>query len=188
MMHNKNRLIIFVVTIMIILAMIGYLSIAQQRTEKMFQEKKPLPSAEEIAKLPPDGGPEFNRLIHEKSPYLRQHARNPVNWYPWGAEALEAASKQDKPIFLSIGYSTCHWCHVMEHESFSRKDVADILNKHYIAIKVDREERPDLDNIYMLATQLVSGRGGWPNSVWLTPDGKPWFAGTYFPREDSHGR
>jgi len=101
-----------------------------------------------------------NRLIHEKSPYLLQHAHNPVAWYPWGDEALRAAREQNKPIFLSVGYSTCHWCHVMERESFERDDVAAILNEHYIAIKVDREERPDLDSIYMTATQLMTGRGG----------------------------
>ena len=152
------------------------------------QTRKPLPSANEIAKLPPDGGPEFNRLIHEKSPYLLQHARNPVDWHPWGLEALARAKKENKPIFLSVGYSTCHWCHVMERESFERQDVAALLNKHYIAVKVDREERPDVDRIYMLATQLMTGHGGWPNSVWLTPDGRPWYAGTYFPREDRLGR
>ncbi len=146
--------------------------------------EKPLPSPGEIAKLPPDGGPEFNRLIFEKSPYLLQHARNPVDWYPWGKEAFEKARAENKPIFLSVGYSTCHWCHVMERESFERDDVAAILNGYYVSIKVDREERPDLDEIYMNATQLITGRGGWPNSVWLLPDGRPWYAGTYFPRED----
>ncbi len=124
-----------------------------------------------------------NRLIHETSPYLLQHAHNPVHWYPWGTEAFEKAKQEDKPIFLSVGYSTCYWCHVMERESFEKDDVAAILNEHFIAIKVDREERPDVDEQYMLATQLMSGRGGWPNSVWLTPDGRPWMAGTYFPRE-----
>ena len=147
-----------------------------------------MPDQEAIDTLPADGGDEYNRLIHEESPYLLMHARNPVNWYPWGPEALEAAAAQDKPIFLSVGYSACHWCHVMEVESFSRQDVADILNAHFIPIKVDREERPDVDQVYMLATQLTTGRGGWPNSVWLTPEGKPWFAGTYWPREDSAGR
>jgi len=150
--------------------------------------RKPLRPPGEIAKLPPHGGGELNRLIHEKSPYLLQHARNPVDWHPWGPEALDRAKKENKPIFLSVGYSTCHWCHVMERESFERQDVADILNRHYIPVKVDREERPDVDRIYMLATQLLTGRGGWPNSVWLTPDGRPWYAGTYFPREDGHGR
>jgi len=125
-----------------------------------------------------------NRLANEKSPYLLQHARNPVEWYPWGPEALARARKEDKPVFLSIGYSTCHWCHVMERESFESRDVAGILNRDFVAVKVDREERPDLDETYMLATHLMNGRGGWPNSVWLRPDGKPWYAGTYFPRED----
>jgi len=155
--------------------------------DKMSAKRKALPTAAEIAKLPPDGGKEFNRLIHEKSPYLLQHARNPVNWYPWGPEAFAAAKKANKPIFLSVGYSTCHWCHVMEHESFEHDDVAKILNDNYIAIKVDREERPDVDRIYMTATQMLTGRGGWPNSLWLTADGKPWYAGTYFPREDRQG-
>ena len=123
-----------------------------------------------------------NHLIHETSPYLLQHAHNPVNWYSWGPEALAKAKKEDKPIFVSIGYSTCYWCHVMEVESFENEEVAGILNEHFIAIKVDREERPDLDEQYMLATQLMTGRGGWPNSVWLTPDGRPWMAGTYFPK------
>ena len=149
---------------------------------------KPLPTPEQIAKLPPDGGKELNRLIHETSPYLLQHADNPVDWYPWGPEALARAKAEDKPIFLSVGYSACHWCHVMERESFARRDVAEILNEHYVAIKVDREERPDVDKVYMLATQIMTGSGGWPNSLWLTPDGKPWYAGTYFPREDSSNR
>lgn len=129
-----------------------------------------------------------NKLVNETSPYLLQHAHNPVNWYPWGDEAFAKAKAEDKPIFLSVGYSTCHWCHVMERESFEREDVAKILNEHYICIKVDREERPDVDAQYMLATQIFTRRGGWPNSVWLTPDGRPWFAGTYFPREDQGGR
>jgi uncharacterized protein YyaL (SSP411 family) len=145
-------------------------------------ERKPLPAASAIAVLPPDGGPEFNRLIHQKSPYLLQHARNPVDWYPWGAEATDRARREGKPIFLSVGYSTCHWCHVMEVESFETTEVADVLNSHFVPVKVDREERPDLDEIYMTATQLVTARGGWPNSVWLTPEGKPFHAGTYYPR------
>ena len=125
-----------------------------------------------------------NQLIGETSPYLLQHAHNPVNWYPWGPEAFAIAKKQNKPIFLSVGYSTCYWCHVMERESFEREDVAAIINEHYVAIKVDREERPELDQQFMVATQVIArGRGGWPNSVWLTPEGKPWMAGTYFPRE-----
>ena len=124
-----------------------------------------------------------NHLIHETSPYLLQHAHNPVDWYPWGVEALAKAKRENKPIFLSVGYSTCYWCHVMEKECFENQEVADILNQHFVSIKVDREERPDIDELYMIATQLMTGRGGWPNSVWLTPDGRPWMAGTYFPRK-----
>ncbi len=123
-----------------------------------------------------------NRLIREKSPYLLQHAHNPVDWFPWGEEAFAKAKREDKPVFLSVGYSTCYWCHVMEKQSFEDPEVAKLLNGHFVAIKVDREERPDVDEQYMLATQLVTGRGGWPNSIWLTPEGKPWMAGTYFPQ------
>jgi len=114
-----------------------------------------------------------NRLKTETSPYLLQHADNPVDWYPWGEEALRKADSEDKPIFLSIGYSACHWCHVMAHESFDDAAVAAILNKHFVSIKVDREERPDLDQIYMAAVQAMTGGGGWPMSVFLTPDGHP---------------
>jgi uncharacterized protein YyaL (SSP411 family) len=128
-----------------------------------------------------------NRLAAEKSPYLLQHAHNPVDWRPWGEEALALAKALDKPIFLSVGYSTCHWCHVMERESFEDEAIARILNDNFVPIKVDREERPEIDDIYMAATQMLTGRGGWPNSVFLTPDGKPWFAGTYFPPEDYLG-
>ncbi|MER3473851.1 MAG: thioredoxin domain-containing protein [Armatimonadota bacterium] len=124
-----------------------------------------------------------NHLIHEKSPYLLQHAHNPVEWYPWGEEAFERAVNEDKPIFLSVGYSSCHWCHVMERESFEDPRIADILNRNFICIKVDREERPDIDDVYMTAVQLLSGRGGWPMSVFLTPEGEPFFAGTYYPAE-----
>jgi len=124
-----------------------------------------------------------NALIHETSPYLLQHAHNPVNWMPWGPAAFAKAKAENKPIFLSVGYSTCYWCHVMERESFEHEDVAEIINQHFVPVKVDREERPEVDQQYMMATQLVTGRGGWPNSVWLTPEGKPWMAGTYFPRE-----
>jgi uncharacterized protein YyaL (SSP411 family) len=129
-----------------------------------------------------------NRLIHESSPYLRQHAHNPVDWYPWGEEALRRARELDRPIFLSIGYSACHWCHVMEHESFEDAEVADILNRHFVSIKVDREERPDLDQIYMAAVQLMTRQGGWPMSMFLTPDLQPFFGGTYFPPDDRYGR
>jgi uncharacterized protein YyaL (SSP411 family) len=128
-----------------------------------------------------------NRLIHETSPYLRQHAHNPVDWYPWGPEALERARTLDRPIFLSIGYSACHWCHVMEHESFEDPEIARLLNEHFVSIKVDREERPDLDQIYMTAVQMLTGRGGWPMSIFLTPDLKPFFGGTYYPPTDRHG-
>ncbi len=129
-----------------------------------------------------------NSLINETSPYLLQHAHNPVNWFPWGKEALEKSRREDKPIFLSIGYSACHWCHVMEKESFENENVAHVLNEHFVSIKVDREERPDLDQIYMDAVQLLTGSGGWPLSVFLTPDRKPFFGGTYFPPENRYGR
>jgi uncharacterized protein YyaL (SSP411 family) len=129
-----------------------------------------------------------NRLINETSPYLLQHAHNPVDWYPWSQEAFEVARKQDKPIFLSIGYSTCHWCHVMERESFTNEHTAKIMNEHFVSIKVDREERPDVDAVYMNAVQMMTGSGGWPLSVFLTPEGKPFYGGTYFPREDMYGR
>ncbi len=118
-----------------------------------------------------------NRLAGEKSPYLLQHAHNPVEWFPWGEEAFERARSDDKPVFLSIGYSTCHWCHVMERESFENPAVADILNRHFIPIKVDREERPDVDSVYMSYVQALTGSGGWPMSVFLTPDLKPFFGG-----------
>lgn len=124
-----------------------------------------------------------NKLINEKSPYLLQHAHNPVNWYPWGEEAFSEAKVQDKPIFLSIGYSTCHWCHVMEKESFEDEKVAELLNSHFICIKVDREERPDIDNIYMTICQIMTGRGGWPLTIIMTPDKKPFFSATYIPKE-----
>ncbi|UCB44941.1 MAG: thioredoxin domain-containing protein [Spirochaetota bacterium] len=128
-----------------------------------------------------------NRLLHEKSPYLLQHAHNPVDWYPWGNEAFEMAKKLDKPIFLSIGYSTCHWCHVMEHESFEDEDVATLLNDVFISIKVDREERPDIDNVYMTVAQMITGRGGWPLTIIMTPDKKPFYASTYIPKESRFG-
>lgn len=122
-----------------------------------------------------------NRLQYETSPYLLQHAENPVDWYPWGKEAFEKAEREDKPIFLSIGYSTCHWCHVMAHESFENTHIADVLNRDFVCIKVDREERPDVDQVYMTACQAMTGSGGWPTSLFLTPDRKPFYAGTYFP-------
>jgi len=129
-----------------------------------------------------------NRLIDEKSPYLLQHAHNPVDWYPWGPEAFEKARREGKPIFLSIGYSTCHWCHVMERESFENEAIAAVMNRHFVAIKVDREERPDVDRIYMAFVQASTGGGGWPMSVWLTPELKPFYGGTYFPPESRYGQ
>ncbi|WP_438432958.1 thioredoxin domain-containing protein [Gorillibacterium sp. sgz500922] len=129
-----------------------------------------------------------NRLAKEKSPYLLQHAYNPVHWYPWGDEAFETAARENKPVFLSIGYSTCHWCHVMERESFEDEEVAELLNRDYIAIKVDREERPDVDQVYMTVCQAMTGQGGWPLTVLLTPDRKPFYAGTYFPKRRKYGR
>ena len=128
-----------------------------------------------------------NRLSRESSPYLLQHANNPVDWYPWGAEALERARREDKPILLSIGYAACHWCHVMEHESFEDEAIAALMNERFINIKVDREERPDLDQIYQLVVQLTRGSGGWPLTVFLTPDQRPFFAGTYFPPKEKYG-
>ena len=145
--------------------------------------------ADEAALKNPDGSWKWsNRLVHETSPYLLLHAHNPVDWYPWGDEALELAKKENKLIFLSVGYSTCYWCHVMEREVFSNPEIAEMMNENFINIKIDREERPDLDEIYMTATQLLIQRGGWPNSVFLTPDLKPFYAGTYFPPTDMPGR
>ena len=132
--------------------------------------------------------PKLNRLQYEQSPYLLQHADNPVDWYPWGEEAFRAAEEQDKPIFLSIGYATCHWCHVMEHESFEDPEVAALMNKTFINIKVDREERPDIDGLYMTAAQLLTGRGGWPLTIVMGPDQRPFFATTYVPKHSHYGR
>ncbi|MFP6887852.1 MAG: DUF255 domain-containing protein, partial [Opitutales bacterium] len=145
--------------------------------------RKPIPSDEELKKLAPNGGTEYNRLVFEQSPYLLQHAANPVDWYPWGEEAFAKAKELDKPVFLSVGYTTCHWCHVMEHESFEDDEVAALMNKHFVCVKVDREERPDVDNVYMTVTQMMTGRGGWPMTVIMTPDKVPFFAGTYFPKQ-----
>ena len=132
----------------------------------------------------PDGPKYVNRLIFESSPYLLQHAHNPVNWFPWGDEAFEVAKKLGRPVFLSVGYATCHWCHVMEEESFEDEEIAEYINRHYVPIKVDREERPDVDAVYMRAVQMLTGRGGWPMSVWLTPKREPFYGGTYFPPRD----
>ena len=145
------------------------------------------PSMEELNKLPDDGGELWNRLVFEGSPYLLQHAANPVNWYPWGVEAFDKAKELDKPIYLSIGYTTCHWCHVMEHESFENTEVAALMNDAFVCVKVDREERPDIDNVYMEVSQMMNNRGGWPMTVIMTPDKQPVFTGTYFPKT-SRGR
>jgi hypothetical protein len=128
-----------------------------------------------------------NRLNNETSPYLQQHKDNPVDWYPWGDEAFEKARAEDKPVLLSVGYSACHWCHVMAHESFEDAGTAEVMNRLFVNIKVDREERPDVDAVYMSAVQSMTGRGGWPMTVWLTPDGRPFYGGTYFPKDDRHG-
>src|SRR5438874_4542838 len=140
------------------------------------------------AEIQPANPTHTNRLAHEKSPYLLQHAHNPVDWYPWGEEAFAKARRENKPIFLSIGYSTCHWCHVMERESFENEEVASVMNAHFVNIKVDREERPDVDRVYMTFVQATTGGGGWPMSVWLTPGLKPFVGGTYFPPEDRYGQ
>ena len=132
--------------------------------------------------------PKPNRLVKEKSPYLLQHAYNPVDWYPWGEEAFRRAGVEDKPVFLSIGYSTCHWCHVMEKESFENRDVASLLNEAFICIKVDREERPDIDGVYMKAGQMLTGGGGWPLTIIMTPDKKPFFSATYIPKRSGFNR
>ena len=129
-----------------------------------------------------------NHLKDQKSPYLLQHVNNPVDWYPWCEEAFEKAKAEDKPIFLSIGYSTCHWCHVMAHKSFEDAQIAEILNQHFISIKVDKEERPDIDSIYMSVCQTLTGSGGWPTTIFLIPDQKPFFAGTYFPKTARYGQ
>src|SRR4030066_358989 len=129
-----------------------------------------------------------NRLIFKKSPYLLQHANNPVEWYPWGDEVFNKAAIEDKPIFLSIGYSTCHWCHVMEKESFEDIQVAKLLNETFVCIKVDREERPDIDKIYMNFCQMLTGSGGWPLTIIMTPEKKPFFAATYIPKQNKYGR
>ena len=145
-------------------------------------------SSDPSAEPTPPHSEHTNRLAHEKSPYLLQHAHNPVDWYPWGEEAFAKARREKMPIFLSVGYSTCHWCHVMAHESFENEEVAAIMNREFVNIKVDREERPDVDRVYMTFVQATTGGGGWPMSVWLTPDLKPFVGGTYFPPEARYGQ
>src|SRR5512139_2000514 len=129
-----------------------------------------------------------NRLANETSPYLLQHKDNPVDWYPWGEEAFAKATAEDKPVLLSVGYSSCHWCHVMAHESFEDPATAAVMNQYFVNMKVDREERPDVDSVYMAAVQALTGSGGWPMTVFMAPDGRPFYAGTYFPPDDGHGR
>src|SRR5438093_2402710 len=145
-------------------------------------------SSDTFAEPTPVRSEHTNRLAQEKSPYLLQHAHNPVDWHAWGEEAFAKARRENKPIFLSVGYSTCHWCHVMAHESFENEEVAAIMNREFVNIKVDREERPDVDRVYMTFVQATTGGGGWPMSVWLTPDLKPFVGGTYFPPEDRYGQ
>jgi hypothetical protein len=153
------------------------------------QNTEPPPVEETPLLAPPQlHASHTNRLAHETSPYLLQHAHNPVDWYPWGPEAIAKAKAEDKPVFLSIGYSACHWCHVMERESFENEEIAAVLNAHFVSIKVDREERPDLDEIYMTAVQAMTGSGGWPMSVFLTPEMRPFYGGTYFPPDERFGR
>jgi uncharacterized protein len=147
--------------------------------EKVLQD---LPQGEDLKRIPEDGGDQWNRLVFEKSPYLLQHAANPVDWHPWSETAFIKAKVENKAIFLSIGYSTCHWCHVMEHESFENEDVAKVLNQYFICIKVDREERPDIDSLYMGIAQMLISRGGWPLNLFLTPEKHVFYAGTYFPK------
>ena len=169
-LHGYKRKLIIVFSIIGFLVILVCAKTVSKRMSSKTENKKP------------------NHLIHEKSPYLLQHAYNPVDWYPWGKEALEKAKKENKPIFLSIGYSACHWCHVMEQESFEDPEVAKLMNDTFVCIKVDREERPDLDNIYMTVCQMMTGSGGWPLNVILTPDQKPFYAGTYIPRDNRYGR
>ncbi|MEE9170369.1 MAG: thioredoxin domain-containing protein, partial [bacterium] len=185
---GKNKILLFggllaiAVVVALVIAMKGH-------GTNMIQDRglKPNTAAAFVAKELAEGK-KPNRLIDEKSPYLLQHAFNPVDWYPWGEEAFEKARSEDKPIFVSIGYSTCHWCHVMERESFENPEIAALMNKYFVNIKIDREERPDVDRVYMSATQAMTGGGGWPMSVFLTHDLKPFYAGTYFPPESRHGR
>src|SRR3954471_1208748 len=151
----------------------------------MAEEKAEHPTRHENSG--PESSVHTNRLIHETSPYLLQHAHNPVDWYPWSEDAFEKARREDRPVLVSIGYSACHWCHVMEHESFEDEETAAIQNEHFVNIKVDMEERPDVDQIYMNFVQLTTGRGGWPMNVFLTPDKRPFFGGTYFPPAPRYG-
>lgn len=168
--------------------MVIFMTQDDKQTAAGNQGRKEIPPPEALAQLPPDGGDEYNRLVFEKSPYLLQHAANPVDWYPWGEEAFVRAAEEDRPIFLSIGYATCHWCHVMEHQSFEDTTVARLMNETFVCIKVDREERPDIDQLYMSVCQAMTGSGGWPLTIIMTAEKHPFFAGTYFPKESMPGR
>src|SRR5688572_12371386 len=165
------------------------ISRVQRRAQACYDRSFAIKSQEyNVAHATTDQPQHTNRLAKETSPYLLQHQHNPVDWYPWGEEAFEASRKQDKPIFLSVGYSTCYWCHVMERQSFENPEIAKEMNDRFINIKVDREERPDVDQLYMTAVQVLTRHGGWPMSVFLTPDLRPFYGGTYFPPTDMHGR
>ena len=157
----------------------------QRRIPDRVDQEPPVEEIRRRSRL--SGRSSMNRLAAETSPYLLQHADNPVDWYPWGPEALERARREDRPILLSVGYSACHWCHVMAHESFESPATAALMNDHFVNVKVDREERPDIDALYMEATVSMTGQGGWPMTVFLTPKGEPFYAGTYFPPEPRHG-
>jgi uncharacterized protein YyaL (SSP411 family) len=191
-MNNRKIILFIVLTIIVISGAILMKNSIDKATSQSHPDKEkgrlPILSVQELAKLPPDGGPDYNRLIFEKSPYLLQHARNPVNWYSWSDESFAKAREEDKPVFLSIGYATCHWCHVMEHESFEDPQVAALMNDAFICIKVDREERPDIDQIYMTVCQAMTGSGGWPLTIIMTPNKRPFFAGTYYPKESRSQR
>src|ERR1051325_2270464 len=166
------------------LLLVGLLGLAARGQEPDKPESKTI-----VNTNPPSAtAAHTNHLAREKSPYLLQHQHNPVDWFAWGEDAFTKARQENKPIFLSIGYSTCHWCHVMERESFESQEIARLLNQHFVSIKVDREERPDVDRIYMSFVQATSGQGGWPLNVFITPDLKPFFGGTYFPPEPRYGR
>lgn len=164
------------------------MSLPANSQEHVAHARPLIPSADVLAKLPEDGGKEWNRLVFESSPYLLQHAANPVDWYPWGEAAFKRSRAEDKPIFLSIGYATCHWCHVMERESFEDDEVAALLNQFFVCVKVDREERPDIDEIYMSACQIMTRSGGWPLTCFLTPKLKPFYVGTYFPKRGRYNK
>src|SRR5436309_10355291 len=177
-----------------ILAVLGAIVVATSitdRTESISQKKASANfrnSADSFAESRMKEGKKPNRLIHEKSPYLLQHAFNPVDWYPWGEDAFKKARDENRPIFLSVGYSTCYWCHVMEREVFEDTAIARLMNEKLVCIKVDREERPDIDRVYMTAVQAITGGGGWPMSVFLTHDLKPFYAATYIPPKPQYGR